>query len=225
MLRRGRDQQECKSPSFLPQRICGGNPERARAFYRDTLGLRLTEESGFALVFDANGVILRVTIAGQVTIAPYTVLGWQVPVTWIGIVDGILTIVGVIVANRAWIALGRRGREPGDFAKMAIGYAGVGAAFLFAGAIATLALVPVILWVVFFLILDLSYGWVEPPIQSLVSRDSPPQVLSSRVMPAALPTGSFAQAAKSRSSTPKPCCRRSPKASRRRRIRRSPTIA
>ena len=105
-----------------------------------------------------------------------TVLGWQVPVTWIGIVDGVLTIVGVIVANRAWIALARRAREPGDFAKMALGYAGVGAAFLFAAAIATLPLVPVILWIVFFLILDLSYGWVEPPIQSLVSRDSPPQV-------------------------------------------------
>ena len=105
-----------------------------------------------------------------------TVLNWQVPVTWIGIVDGILTIVGVIVANRAWIALARRAREPGDFSKMAIGYAGVGAAFLFASAIATLPLVPVVLWIGFFVILDLSYGWVEPPIQSLVSRDSPPQV-------------------------------------------------
>ena len=104
------------------------------------------------------------------------VLGWQVPVTWIGIVDGVLTIVGVIVANRAWIALQKRGREPGDFTKMAIGYAGVGASFLFAGAIATLAVVPVLAWIVFFLILDLSYGWVEPPIQSLISRDSPPQI-------------------------------------------------
>ena len=104
------------------------------------------------------------------------VLGWQVPVTWIGIVDGVLTIVGVIVANRAWIALQKRGREPGDFTKMAIGYAGVGASFLFAGAIATLAVVPVLAWIVFFLILDLSYGWVEPPIQSLISRDSPTQI-------------------------------------------------
>ena len=104
------------------------------------------------------------------------VLGWQVPVTWIGIVDGVLTIVGVIVANRVWIALQKRGREPGDFTKMAIGYAGVGASFLFAGAIATLAVVPVLAWIVFFLILDLSYGWVEPPIQSLISRDSPTQI-------------------------------------------------
>ena len=32
--------------------------ERAKAFYRDTLGLRLlSEEPPFALVFDANGII------------------------------------------------------------------------------------------------------------------------------------------------------------------------
>jgi POT family proton-dependent oligopeptide transporter len=101
------------------------------------------------------------------------VLGWQVPVTWIGIVDGLLTILGVILANRIWIRLAARGREPSDFAKMAIGYAGVAAAFLLAGAIATLPLVPVMLWIAFFVVLDFSIGWVEPPTQSLVSRDSP----------------------------------------------------
>ncbi|QGN53676.1 peptide MFS transporter [Novosphingobium sp. Gsoil 351] len=105
-----------------------------------------------------------------------TVLGWEVPVTWIGIVDGVLTILGVVVANRVWLTLARRGREPTDFAKMMVGYLGVSAAFYFAAAIATLPLVPVILWIVFFLILDLSYGWTEPPIQSLISRDSPPAV-------------------------------------------------
>jgi POT family proton-dependent oligopeptide transporter len=101
------------------------------------------------------------------------VLGWQVPVTWIGIVDGLLTILGVILANRIWMRLAARGREPSDFAKMAIGYAGVAAAFLLAGAIATLPLVPVMLWIAFFVVLDFSIGWVEPPTQSLVSRDSP----------------------------------------------------
>jgi len=104
------------------------------------------------------------------------VLGWEVPVTWIGIADGILTIVGVWLAARVWTWSARRGREPGDFAKMAIGYAGVGAAFLFAAAIATLPLVPVALWIAFFVILDLSYGWVEPPVQSMISRDAPAPV-------------------------------------------------
>ena len=55
-------------------------PDRAKTFYRDTLGLRLvSEELPFALVFDVQGTMLRVTIALQVVPAKYTVLGWQVP--------------------------------------------------------------------------------------------------------------------------------------------------
>jgi catechol 2,3-dioxygenase-like lactoylglutathione lyase family enzyme len=57
------------------------NPDRAKAFYRDILGLPLvSEELPFALVFDANGTMLRLTIVREFTPAPYTVLGWRVPV-------------------------------------------------------------------------------------------------------------------------------------------------
>jgi catechol 2,3-dioxygenase-like lactoylglutathione lyase family enzyme len=53
---------------------------RAKAFYRDTLGLRLvTDEPPFALVFDANGIMLRLGMAKEITPAHGTVLGWQVP--------------------------------------------------------------------------------------------------------------------------------------------------
>jgi catechol 2,3-dioxygenase-like lactoylglutathione lyase family enzyme len=53
---------------------------RARDFYRDTLGLRLvTEEPPFALVFDANGIMLRLVMAKEFPAARGTVLGWQVP--------------------------------------------------------------------------------------------------------------------------------------------------
>ena len=49
-------------------------------FYRDTLGLRLvSEELPFALVFDANGTMLRVSVVRELSPAQYTVLGWQVP--------------------------------------------------------------------------------------------------------------------------------------------------
>jgi catechol 2,3-dioxygenase-like lactoylglutathione lyase family enzyme len=54
------------------------DPSKARAFYRDTLGLRLMSEDGFALAFDVQGVMLRVTTVKKVAVAPYTVLGWQV---------------------------------------------------------------------------------------------------------------------------------------------------
>jgi catechol 2,3-dioxygenase-like lactoylglutathione lyase family enzyme len=53
---------------------------RARDFYRDTLGLRLVaEEPPFALVFDANGIMLRLGMAREIAPAHGTVLGWQVP--------------------------------------------------------------------------------------------------------------------------------------------------
>lgn len=54
-------------------------PDRAKAFYRDVLGLRLVqEELPFALIFDANGTMLRVSIVREIHLAPYTVLGWEV---------------------------------------------------------------------------------------------------------------------------------------------------
>jgi catechol 2,3-dioxygenase-like lactoylglutathione lyase family enzyme len=54
--------------------------ERAKAFYRDTLGLTLlNEEPPFALVFDANGIMIRLAMAKEIPPALGTVLGWQVP--------------------------------------------------------------------------------------------------------------------------------------------------
>jgi catechol 2,3-dioxygenase-like lactoylglutathione lyase family enzyme len=53
---------------------------RAKEFYRDTLGLRLImEEPPFALVFEANGIMLRLGMAKERPPAHGTVLGWQVP--------------------------------------------------------------------------------------------------------------------------------------------------
>ena len=54
------------------------DPSRAKAFYRDVLGLLLISEDEYALVFDAHGTMLRVAIVGEIVLAPYTVLGWQV---------------------------------------------------------------------------------------------------------------------------------------------------
>jgi catechol 2,3-dioxygenase-like lactoylglutathione lyase family enzyme len=52
----------------------------ATRFYRDTLGLRfLGEELPFALVFDANGIMLRLVIAKKLPPIVGTVLGWNVP--------------------------------------------------------------------------------------------------------------------------------------------------
>jgi catechol 2,3-dioxygenase-like lactoylglutathione lyase family enzyme len=53
--------------------------EQAKRFYRDTLGLTLiSEEPPFALVFDANGTMVRLGMAKKLPEAHGTVLGWQV---------------------------------------------------------------------------------------------------------------------------------------------------
>ena len=52
--------------------------EKSRAFYEGVLGLRFIKNDGFAMVLDANGIMVRVAKA-QFTPAPFTILGWQVP--------------------------------------------------------------------------------------------------------------------------------------------------
>ena len=54
-------------------------PELAKRFYRDVLGLRFVNEDPFALVFDAHGTTLRISIVQDLVSAKYTVLGWHVP--------------------------------------------------------------------------------------------------------------------------------------------------
>jgi catechol 2,3-dioxygenase-like lactoylglutathione lyase family enzyme len=51
---------------------------RARDFYGGVLGLPLEDESPFALVFQENGSMLRITAVPELVPAPYTVLGWTV---------------------------------------------------------------------------------------------------------------------------------------------------
>lgn len=54
------------------------NPAAALAFYRDTLGFPLLSDDEYALVFDANGTMIRVQKARDFRPAQGTVLGWKV---------------------------------------------------------------------------------------------------------------------------------------------------
>ena len=63
--------------AFVPTR----DPARARAFYEHTLGLKFVSDDQFALVFDANGVTVRIANVSSVKEfkpAPFTILGWEV---------------------------------------------------------------------------------------------------------------------------------------------------
>jgi catechol 2,3-dioxygenase-like lactoylglutathione lyase family enzyme len=52
-------------------------PDEAVAFFRDTLGFNFLRDDGFALVFDMNGVLLRIGKMKSFTPAQHTVLGWE----------------------------------------------------------------------------------------------------------------------------------------------------
>ena len=54
------------------------NATRAAQFYGEVLGLSRRSEDAFALVFEANGVELRLQKLETLTPQAFTVLGWQV---------------------------------------------------------------------------------------------------------------------------------------------------
>jgi catechol 2,3-dioxygenase-like lactoylglutathione lyase family enzyme len=68
-------------------------PQRAAAFYGETLGLRRISEDQFALVFDLHGAELRIQKVERFAPQPFTVLGWRVEE--LGLVVASLTSRGV----------------------------------------------------------------------------------------------------------------------------------
>src|SRR5258707_997829 len=60
--------------AFIPTR----DSNQARAFYEGILGLRFVKDDGFALVFDANGIMIRIAKAPEFKPLQFTILGWQV---------------------------------------------------------------------------------------------------------------------------------------------------
>ena len=52
--------------------------QKARAFYEGVLGLKFVKDDGFALVLDANGIMIRAAKMKEFAPAQFTILGWQV---------------------------------------------------------------------------------------------------------------------------------------------------
>lgn len=66
-----------KLVAFIPSR----DPKTARSFFTDIVGLRFISEDPFAVIFDANGVTVRlvdVSMVKDFKPAPFTILGWSV---------------------------------------------------------------------------------------------------------------------------------------------------
>jgi catechol 2,3-dioxygenase-like lactoylglutathione lyase family enzyme len=53
--------------------------KEARSFYGDVLGLRVTEDSPYAVVLDAGGTMLRLAQVNGLRPQPFTIAGWAVP--------------------------------------------------------------------------------------------------------------------------------------------------
>jgi catechol 2,3-dioxygenase-like lactoylglutathione lyase family enzyme len=60
--------------AFVPTK----DSAKARAFYEGVLGLGFISDDGFALVFNANRIMIRVVKLQQFMPAQYTIVGWQV---------------------------------------------------------------------------------------------------------------------------------------------------
>jgi len=61
--------------AFIPVTDAG----RAKPFYEKTLGLKVVAEDPYGVMFDANGVTLRMSVVGsELKPAPFTILGWSV---------------------------------------------------------------------------------------------------------------------------------------------------
>jgi len=60
--------------AFIPTK----DADAARSFYEGLLGLRFVSDDAFAIVMDANGIMVRIVRVGDFTPAQFTILGWEV---------------------------------------------------------------------------------------------------------------------------------------------------
>jgi len=63
-----------KLKAFIPT----VNPEKAKNFYSNVLGLKLISEDHYGMEYNSNGALLRITIVNKLTPHPFTILGWEV---------------------------------------------------------------------------------------------------------------------------------------------------
>lgn len=77
-MRRVADEPMSLTAANLISFVSASDAAQAKEFYSGVLELRLIRETPYALILDANGTMLRVTLVERVHPAPCTVLGWEV---------------------------------------------------------------------------------------------------------------------------------------------------
>ena len=164
-------------PHFPPDRLARGTKRDplTRAQWI-TVGAILITLLPRILAFAAAQQAYGIMVVWADTAVDRTVGAFEIPVTWILTADGILTILGVLFANRVWSRLATHGREPGDIRKIGIGNVMISASFVIVGLVAALAQVPLVAWLGFYLVLGFSYAWIDPPSKALIARYAPQSV-------------------------------------------------
>ncbi|HMH24854.1 MAG TPA: VOC family protein [Puia sp.] len=74
--------------------IATTDAKKARPFYEEVLGLPVKRTDEYAIVFNSNGIELRMTIVRELHPVPYSVMSWIVPDIH-GMIKG-LTAKGVV---------------------------------------------------------------------------------------------------------------------------------
>ncbi len=59
--------------------VATAQPDKAKAFYGDALGLKLVEDAWHAIIFKVGDRSLHIQKLKEFTPQPFTVLGWSVP--------------------------------------------------------------------------------------------------------------------------------------------------
>ena len=126
----------------------------------------------FAAIQQAYGIM----VIWADTAVDRKVGGFEIPVTWALTADGILTIVGVFIANRIWEKMAAKGREPHDIRKIGIANVIAAASFLLIAGFSLMPQVPIYGWLLFYLVLDMSFAWNDPPARALIARYAPRSV-------------------------------------------------
>ena len=106
------------------------------------------------------------------------------PVAWFIAVNSIAIVFGTIVIVAYWRAMARKGREPRDTTKIAIGglLAGIGVALLAWGSLAPAgAKVSIAVPLMSSILSGLGFAWFWPTVLSMAARYAPPR-LAARVM-------------------------------------------
>jgi len=63
-------------------------PEKAKEFYMNILGLKLLSEDHYGMEFYSKGTLLRINTVNKLSPQPFTILGWDV--------DNLLSSMGIL---------------------------------------------------------------------------------------------------------------------------------